>query len=95
MVQIKNTFLYNDDWGAIKTINLYSSQTIWYRQQIWLILYTKFVMECTIIDMKRSVACLRTNIFFLRGQVSKQGMWSICTFHSNVDRHCKYLINEN
>ena len=47
------------------------------------------------IYMKWSVACLRTNIFFWEGQVSKQGMWCICIFHSNVDRHCKYLINEN
>ena len=40
--------------------------------------------------------CLLENKYiFLRGQVSKQGMGCICIFHSNVDRHCKYLINEN
>ena len=77
----------------LKTTNLYSSQNMCYRQQNYLILYTKFVMEEEKIDMKWSVACLRTN-FILRGQVSKQGMWCILTFHSNVDRHCKYLINK-
>jgi hypothetical protein len=41
------------------------------------------------------VLLAREQIYFLRGQVSKQGMWCICIFHSNVDRHCKYLINEN
>ena len=63
----KNTFLYNDDRGAIKTNNLYSNQNISYWQQIWLILYTKFVMEgrTNLYEMK---CCLLENKYiFLRG----------------------------
>lgn len=48
----------------LKTTNLYSSQNMCYRQQNYLILYTKFVLEGTIIDMKWSVACSRTNYIF-------------------------------
>jgi hypothetical protein len=36
----------------LKTTNLYSSQNMCYRQQNYLILYTKFVMEEEKIDMK-------------------------------------------